>query len=157
VLEGVAALTASDADAAAALAGCAEAAQAIVAAVESQVGSAAPDLAAFTRLLAVGPLALQRLGGSGGGEDGSQGDDAGGSSGGVAVGGGGSIRNRSDAARELERVCEWLERNEPSNPAPLLIRRAQRLMKMSFIEIIQDMAPGGIDQVQTIAGVPPDQ
>ena len=47
----------------------------------------------------------------------------------------------ADAHRALERVCEWIERNEPSNPAPLLIRRAQRLMSKSFIDIIRDLAP----------------
>lgn len=65
---------------------------------------------------------------------------------------GGAIRSRSDAARELERVCEWIERNEPSNPAPLLIRRAQRLMDKNFLEIIRDLAPDGLGQVERIAG-----
>jgi type VI secretion system protein ImpA len=151
VLQGLASLTA---EAAEALAGCAEAAQAIVDAVESQVGSAAPDLGALTRLLAIGPLALRRIADAGEGDADAEPGEGGG---GRAAGGSGAIRNRSDATRELERVCEWLERNEPSNPAPLLIRRAQRLMNMSFIEIIQDMAPGGIDQVQTIAGLQPEQ
>src|SRR5262249_658767 len=41
----------------------------------------------------------------------------------------GEIRSRDDAVRMLELVCNYLERNEPSNPAPLFIRRAQRLIK----------------------------
>jgi type VI secretion system protein ImpA len=151
VLQGLAGLCAEQPEATEALQGCADAAAAIVAAVESQVGSAAPDLSAFTRLADTGPLALARMAPDAGGD---AGDDAagaepgGGGGGGFAVGGGGSIRSRADAVRELERVCEWLE---------LLIRRAQRLMNMTFIEIIQDMAPGGIDQVQTIAGPQPEQ
>jgi type VI secretion system protein ImpA len=64
----------------------------------------------------------------------------------------GSIRSRADAVRELERICEWIERHEPTNPAPLLIRRAQRLMDMSFMEIIRDLAPDGLGQVERIAG-----
>ena len=64
----------------------------------------------------------------------------------------GSIRTRADAVRELERVCDWLERNEPSNPAPLLIRRAQRLMNKSFLEIVRDLAPDGVTQIELIAG-----
>lgn len=62
------------------------------------------------------------------------------------------IRSRDDAVRELERVCHWIEQHEPSNPAPLLIRRAQRLMNMRFIEIIRDLAPDGLDQVTRLAG-----
>jgi type VI secretion system protein ImpA len=49
-------------------------------------------------------------------------------------------------------VCEWLERNEPSNPAPLLIRRSQRLMTKSFIDIIRDLVPDGLSQVEKLAG-----
>jgi type VI secretion system protein ImpA len=158
VLQGLAALCAEQPEAAEALAGCAEAAAAIAATVDAKVGSAAPDLAPLTRLLGSGPLALARMApdSAESGDASADGSGGGGGGGGFAVGGGGAIRTRSDALRELERVCEWLERNEPSHPAPLLIRRAQRLMNMTFIEIIQDMAPGGIDQVQTIAGAQPE-
>lgn len=62
------------------------------------------------------------------------------------------LRSRDDVVRALERACEWIERNEPTNPAPLLIRRAQRLMNKSFIDIIRDLVPEGLDQVEKIAG-----
>jgi type VI secretion system protein ImpA len=62
------------------------------------------------------------------------------------------IRNRSDVLRVLDRVCEYLERHEPTNPAPLLIRRAKRLMVMNFVEIVRDIAPEGMKQVETITG-----
>jgi type VI secretion system protein ImpA len=65
-----------------------------------------------------------------------------------------AIHSRGDAARVLDRVCEWIEQNEPSNPAPLLIRRAQRLMDKSFVEIVRDLAPDGLNQVELIAGTP---
>jgi len=64
----------------------------------------------------------------------------------------GPIRSREDASRVLDQVCEWLSRAEPTNPAPLVIRRAQRLMKMSFLEIIRDIAPNGVDQVVNLIG-----
>ena len=65
------------------------------------------------------------------------------------------IRSREDAIRELERVCVWLERHEPANPAPLLIRRAQRLLQMGFIDILRDLAPEGMSSIEKIAGLPP--
>lgn len=65
----------------------------------------------------------------------------------------GSLATREDVLRTLDRVCDWLDRNEPTNPAPLLIRRAQRLMKKNFMDIIRDLAPDGFDQVEKIAGV----
>lgn len=65
----------------------------------------------------------------------------------------GAIRSREDALRALEQVCMYLERAEPANPAPLLIRRAQRVMTKSFVEIIEDLAPEGLAQVRSVAGI----
>jgi type VI secretion system protein ImpA len=73
-------------------------------------------------------------------------------SGGAAGGGLGTLRSRDDVKRVLEQVCEYLERVEPSNPAPLLIRRAHRLLDMSFIDIIQDLAPDAYGQIEKLAG-----
>lgn len=75
----------------------------------------------------------------------------------AAAGVPGAIASRDDAIRTLERVCEWIERHEPSNPAPLLIRRAQRLMRKNFFEIIRDLAPDGLDAVERIAGISYDE
>jgi type VI secretion system protein ImpA len=66
----------------------------------------------------------------------------------------GAIRTRDDAIRTLERVCLWIEHNEPTNPAPLLIRRAQRLMGKTFLEIMRDMAPESLAAIAIIAGEP---
>ena len=65
---------------------------------------------------------------------------------------GAGVSGREEALRALDRVCEYLERNEPSNPAPLLIRRAQRLMTMNFVDIIRDLAPESLGQVELITG-----
>jgi type VI secretion system protein ImpA len=65
----------------------------------------------------------------------------------------GELRTREDAQRLLDKVCEFIERTEPSSPAPLLIRRAQRLLNMTFLEIIQDLAADGASQVRTVTGV----
>jgi type VI secretion system protein ImpA len=53
----------------------------------------------------------------------------------------------------LENVCKFIEQSEPSNPAPLFIRRAQRLLSRSFLEIIQDLAPDSLGQIQKLAGI----
>jgi type VI secretion system protein ImpA len=65
----------------------------------------------------------------------------------------GQIRNRDDAIRVLENVCKFIEQSEPSNPAPLFIRRAQRLLSRSFLEIIEDLAPDSLGQIQKLAGL----
>jgi type VI secretion system protein ImpA len=65
----------------------------------------------------------------------------------------GQIASREDAVRVLEIVAVFIERSEPSNPAPLFIRRAQRLMSRNFVEIIEELAPDSLSQIQKLAGL----
>ena len=67
-------------------------------------------------------------------------------------GGAHELRSRDDVARLIAKLCEFIERTEPTNPAPLLLRRAGRLMNKNFIEIIKDLAPGGVGEIENIAG-----
>jgi len=60
---------------------------------------------------------------------------------------------RDDVVRTIDKLCEWIERNEPSNPAPLFLRRGQRLMTMSFVDIVKDLMPDGLDQLEKLAGI----
>lgn len=62
------------------------------------------------------------------------------------------IRTREDAVEMIDRIIAYLERNEPTNPAPLLLKRARRLMGMSFVDIIKDIAPESLKQIQALAG-----
>lgn len=64
----------------------------------------------------------------------------------------GQLRNRDDAVAQLLRVAEFLEASEPTNPAPLLIRRAMRLMQMGFIDIVRELSPDSIAQIENITG-----
>ncbi|WP_176061386.1 type VI secretion system protein TssA [Paraburkholderia sp. BCC1876] len=65
-----------------------------------------------------------------------------------------ALGSRQDAMLALESVCRYLERTEPGHPAPLLVRRAQRLMHMNFREIVRDMLPGALPQIEALAGEP---
>lgn len=64
----------------------------------------------------------------------------------------GEIRSREDAIRVMGLVCSYLERYEPTSPAPLLIRRAQRMMTMDFMAIINELAPDSLNQVKLVTG-----
>jgi type VI secretion system protein ImpA len=68
----------------------------------------------------------------------------------IAIDGG--IRSRQDALLMLDLVCQYLERHEPTNPAPLFIRRAQRLMTKSFVEIVRDLLPDSLSNLERLAG-----
>lgn len=65
----------------------------------------------------------------------------------------GEIRTRHDALLMIDKIVSYIERNEPANPAPLLLKRARRLMNMSFVDIIKDMVPESMHQIETIAGL----
>jgi len=77
---------------------------------------------------------------------------------GTARRGGGpqSIESREDAIKALQAICAYLERSEPTNPAQLLLRRAERLIDKSFLQLVRDLAPEAVGEVARIMGVDPD-
>ena len=64
----------------------------------------------------------------------------------------GEIQSRQDALQMLDRVIRFLEQTEPGNPAPLLIDRAKKLIGVSFLEIMANLAPGALDTIETVTG-----
>lgn len=64
----------------------------------------------------------------------------------------GAIASREDVVRALNKVLEYYGKHEPSSPVPMLIRRAQRLVTMGFVDIIRDLSPGALDQIRAIGG-----
>ena len=66
----------------------------------------------------------------------------------------GEISTRQDALQMLDKVIAFLEKTEPGNPAPMLIKRAKRLVGVSFIDIMNDLAPDALNSIQNITGKP---
>jgi type VI secretion system protein ImpA len=67
---------------------------------------------------------------------------------------GGEPRSRDEVIKALDAILAYYGRYEPSSPVPLLIERCKRLVPMSFIDIVKDMVPDGLANVETIAGKP---
>ena len=63
-----------------------------------------------------------------------------------------AISRRSDVVHILDKICEYYSVHEPSSPVPLLLRRAQRLVEKSFLEILEDMVPDGLKQAKIVSG-----
>ena len=59
---------------------------------------------------------------------------------------------REDAQLMLEKVKQYFVQYEPSHPAPLMIERVQRVIEMNFMDIIRDLAPDGVNQLENILG-----
>lgn len=64
----------------------------------------------------------------------------------------GQIRTRDDVVRALDAVCEYYRAKEPSSPVPILLNRAKKLVSKGFLEIIEDLVPDGMSQLQMIRG-----
>jgi type VI secretion system protein ImpA len=64
----------------------------------------------------------------------------------------GEISSRNEVVRALDAVCGYYERHEPSSPVPILLRRAQRLVSMNFVDIMRDLAPSAMSDIEKIRG-----
>lgn len=68
----------------------------------------------------------------------------------------GSVGSREDALRAIDLVIEYLERAEPTNPAPLFLRRARQLVGHNFLQLMKVLAPDALAEVARVVGVDPD-
>ncbi len=62
------------------------------------------------------------------------------------------IRSRQDAILMLNRVIEYFNVNEPSHPAPIFIRRSQKMIGMDFEKIVEELFPEAMSSVQQYSG-----
>ncbi|MCA8292833.1 type VI secretion system protein TssA [Burkholderia sp. AU30198] len=62
------------------------------------------------------------------------------------------VTSRDDVRLGLDKMCRYFEQHEPSHPAPLLLRRAQRLLALDFYEIIRDLAPESLPKLDLLSG-----
>lgn len=133
--------------------------KAIDAWILDKVGSQhAPDISGFIRLLGgvqkVYEEQLARRGlGPAPAEDGAAGVPAGESGGGTGDPISGSIRSDADVVMMLGKICDYYERKEPSSPIPMLLRRVERLVGKSFVDLVRDLSPDALSQLKVVAGV----
>ena len=99
------------------------------------------------------------LPGGGGDEDAgaeAEGGDAGtaqGSSGGGGSanrGAPGSIESRDDVVKAMDAINDYYRRKEPGSPVPLALRRAREWVSLDFMQVIEDIAPGSLDDVRRV-------
>lgn len=62
------------------------------------------------------------------------------------------IDNRADAMAVLDSLCRYFQNHEPASPVPLLLERAKRLIPMSFVDILRELAPDGLSQAMQSVG-----
>lgn len=62
------------------------------------------------------------------------------------------ISNRKDVNIILDKLILYFRLKEPSHPAPLFIGRLQKLMDMDFYQIIKNISPGSLEDLDIIIG-----
>ncbi|TCO70535.1 ImpA family type VI secretion system protein [Rhodovulum euryhalinum] len=67
---------------------------------------------------------------------------------------GAQVNSREDVERALDLIIAFYERTEPSSPIPHLARRLRRMVPMDFMELMEEVAPGGVKDFRAMAGVP---
>ena len=125
-------------------------------------GGEQPDFSAMEALIKAVNGVIARARSSGAGEPSAESGNAAASgaagTASAAAGGGnvvGEVRSREDVRRALQRVCAYLEQHEPSNPASLFARRAERMLGMDFIQIVRELSPDSMQHIQVVTGVKP--
>lgn len=62
------------------------------------------------------------------------------------------IRNRQDVIIMLDNVIDYFKNYEPSHPAPIFIRRTQKMIGMEFEEIVEELMPESMNLLQQFVG-----
>ncbi|MDX2022632.1 MAG: type VI secretion system protein TssA [Deltaproteobacteria bacterium] len=64
----------------------------------------------------------------------------------------GDIRSREDVVRALDKIIEYYGRFEPSSPVPILVKRCKRLVTASFEDIVRNLIPDAVNQLEVFKG-----
>lgn len=144
---------------------CREHLAAIDTVFETNTGSRGPDWAPLSALLrevgnVLGPRVAARRGAAAPEAAPADGDGSPGGQGAAAPPRGealaGEVRSREDVVRAIDKICAYYARYEPTSPLPLLLERCKRLVNASFLDIIRDLAPDSVSQVERLAGTKPE-
>ncbi|MFY9510726.1 MAG: type VI secretion system protein TssA [Rubrivivax sp.] len=117
-----------------------------------------PDLRPLYTLVngVVGLLPVEEVAEEGAADEEGGGEDGAPRSGGKSRGLSGSVTSREEAVRAIDMVCDYLMKAEPTNPAPLFLRRGRQLINHDFLQLMKVLAPDSLSEVARVVGVDPD-
>lgn len=69
----------------------------------------------------------------------------------------GVIASRQDVVKTLDLICKYYADHEPSSPVPIFLQRAKHLVTSDFMQIVQNLLPDSVSQLQLIKGPDSDQ
>jgi type VI secretion system protein ImpA len=68
----------------------------------------------------------------------------------------GAINTRQDVLKTLDLLCKYYADHEPSSPVPILLQRAKHLVTSDFMQIVQNLLPDAVSQLEFFKGPDPD-
>lgn len=66
----------------------------------------------------------------------------------------GAISSLTDVEHALDRICEYYRTAQPASPLPLLLERARGMVRMDFMQLLEELAPGGTPEAEKILRSP---
>ncbi|MEF9603124.1 hypothetical protein O4J55_12525, partial [Paracoccus sp. PXZ] len=67
------------------------------------------------------------------------------------------LASRAEVETCLDLIIDFYERNEPASPLPHLARRMRKMVPMNFLQLMEELAPGGMKEFRNVAGVTEDK
>jgi type VI secretion system protein ImpA len=64
----------------------------------------------------------------------------------------GAIASREDVIRAIDGISAYYVKHEPSNPIPLFMARCKRLVMMNFVDIVRELVPDAMKQIEALQG-----
>lgn len=68
----------------------------------------------------------------------------------------GAVRSREDVVRMIDAICEYYRQVEPSSPVPYLLKRAQKVARMNFVDSMQELNLATVDALRPSMGTAVD-
>lgn len=68
----------------------------------------------------------------------------------------GGVNSRQDVLKTLDLICKYYAEHEPSSPVPILLNRAKKLVTADFMQIVENLLPDSMSQLQQIKGPDPE-
>lgn len=67
------------------------------------------------------------------------------------------LSSRQDVELCFNLICNYYDEFEPSSPIPILINRSKKLVNLDFLDIVKDIFPDALEQVQKLGGISEDE
>jgi type VI secretion system protein ImpA len=64
----------------------------------------------------------------------------------------GPVKSREDVVKVIDSICAYYAQVEPGSPVPYLLRRVQKMVKMNFIQAIQELNIATLDTLRPSMG-----